>query len=107
MARGDRRLSAVIEAVWRNGSFLESWEERFRPELWRDCMQQAGLDPAFYANRRRDYEELLPWAHLDYGVTHAFLVRENRLAHGAETTPHCRRRCAGCGANRLLGRECF
>ena len=55
-------------------------------------------DPAFYANRRRSYEEILPWDHLDYGVTKAFLIRESKLAHQSTTTPNCRQKCADCGA---------
>ncbi|MCI8442827.1 MAG: TIGR03960 family B12-binding radical SAM protein [Provencibacterium sp.] len=107
LARGDRRLSAVLESLCNKGVYLESWEERFHPELWEACMQEQGLSAAFYANRRREYGETLPWGMLDYGVTPEFLVRENRLAHEARTTPHCRQQCAGCGANRLLGRACF
>lgn len=107
LARGDRRLSAVLEALCERGVYLESWEERFHPELWEECMREQGLSAAFYANRRRDYEETLPWGMLDYGVTHTFLVRENQQAHRAVATPHCRQQCAGCGANRLLGRACF
>lgn len=107
LARGDRRLAPVLEALVKKGVYLESWEERFSPELWRQCMQQAGLDPAFYANRRREYTECFPWGHLDYGIEPEFFVRENRLAQEAVTTPNCRQQCAGCGANRLLGRACF
>lgn len=107
LARGDRRLAPVLEALMKRGVYLESWEERFSPGLWRECMRQAGLDPAFYANRRREYTERFPWGHLDIGILPEFFVRENQLAHAAVTTPNCREQCAGCGANRLLGRACF
>lgn len=107
LARGDRRLSAVIEDVYRHGGVLESWEERFDIGRWNDALERAGLDGAFYACRRRSFDEVAPWSHLDYGVSRAFLIRENRLAHEDQTTPNCRRRCAGCGADGLLGRACF
>ena len=101
LARGDRRLGAVIERAYLAGCYLDSWEEYFYIDRWLDSFKAEGLDPAFYANRRRDYDELMPWSHLDYGVSDAFLIAENKKAHAAETTPDCRSRCAGCGANRL------
>ena len=48
----------------------------------------------------------LPWDHLDYGVSRKFLELENKRAHQNVTTPHCRIRCAGCGANKLNGGHC-
>lgn len=107
LARGDRRLSAVIEKAWRSGSKFDSWSECFHYEIWEQAMAECGLDPAFYANRIRAYDEVFPWDHLDYLVDRAFFVRENQKAHDAKTTPHCRSACAGCGINRKLGRNCF
>jgi radical SAM family uncharacterized protein len=101
LARGDRRLCAVVEDAWRAGSKLHGWDEYFLLSRWTDAFAKRGLDPAFYANRRREYDEIMPWSHLDYGVSRAFLIRENKLAHGNETTPHCRERCSGCGAAAL------
>ena len=60
-----------------------------------------GLSFDFYAKRQRPYEEILPWDHIDIGVTKKFLIRENELAKSAATTPNCRQKCSGCGANRL------
>ena len=70
------------------------------------AFDEAGLDPSFYANRRRDFDEILPWDHLDYGISKKFLMNENKKAHESVTTPHCRIKCAGCGANRLNGGKC-
>ena len=66
----------------------------------------CGLSPEFYANRRRDYGETLPWDHLDYGVSKGYLERENEKAKRAETTANCKIQCAGCGANKLNGGHC-
>ena len=63
------------------------------------------MDPAFYANRPRPFDEVLPWDHLDYCVSKNFLIRENKLAHENKTTPHCRQQCAGCGANQLIAEQ--
>ena len=52
-------------------------------------------------------DEVTPWAHMDYGITHEYLVREYKKALAAQTTPPCNRACSGCGANHLLGGPCF
>lgn len=106
LARGDRRLSRVIELAWEKGCKFDSWDDQFKFDLWMEAFEEAGLDPAFYANRRRDYDEVLPWDHLDYGVSKQFLINENKKAHESITTPHCRIKCAGCGSNRLNGGKC-
>jgi len=98
LARGDRRLGAALEEGFRRGFNLDSWSEHFSLEGWLSVFSDCGLDPAFYANRRRSYAEVLPWDHLDYGVTKTFLMKENELAKTAATTPNCREKCAGCGA---------
>lgn len=107
LAKGDRRLCNVIEATWRKGSKLDGWSEYFVPQRWYDAMEECGVDPAFYANRPRPFDEVLPWDHLDYCVSKPFLIRENNRAHENKTTPHCRLQCSGCGANCLVGGKCF
>ena len=97
-ARGDRRLGRVIEAAFKKGCRFDSWNEFFKPELWEEAFRENGLSPEFYAGRKREYDEINPWDHLDYGVTKKFLIKENELAHNAVTTPNCREKCAGCGA---------
>lgn len=97
-ARGDRRLGRVIEAAFKKGCRFDSWNEFFKPELWEEAFSENGLSPEFYAGRKREYNEINPWDHLDYGVTKKFLIKENELAHNAVTTPNCREKCAGCGA---------
>jgi len=95
-ARGDRRLSDVIELAWRRGARFDGWDDQFKPALWTECFAACGVDPAEYLRARRS-EEVLPWEHLDYGVTKAFLWRERERAYVARTTPNCRDGCAGCG----------
>lgn len=97
-ARGDRRLGQVIEKAFKKGCKFDSWNECFKPELWEEAFAECGLSPEFYAGRARDYAEINPWDHLDYGVTKKFLISENERAHKAQTTPNCREKCAGCGA---------
>ena len=106
LARGDRRLSEVIELAWKKGCKFDSWDDQFKYDKWMEAFEETGIDPAFYANRRRDYDEILPWDHLDYGISKAFLINENKKAHESVTTPHCRIKCAGCGSNKLNGGKC-
>lgn len=97
-ARGDRRLCDVLLKAHEYGLKLDGWDECFDYETWMKCFKECGIDTAFYASRRREYDEVLPWDHLDYGVTKEFLIKENQTAHCAVTTPNCRQKCAGCGA---------
>lgn len=99
-ARGDRRLGEVLYRAYKSGCKMDSWDEYFDMSKWRDAFASVGLDPAFYANRRRSYDELLPWDHLDYGVDKGFFVREHQKALRGEVTANCREKCAGCGANK-------
>ncbi len=107
LARGDRRLCDVIYTAWKNGCKLDSWDEYFDGGKWISAFEECGVTPQFYANRTRSYEEIMPWDHLDYMVSKNFLIRENKKAHEAQTTPSCREKCAGCGANSCLGGACF
>lgn len=107
LAKGDRRLCDVIYTAWKNGCKFDSWSEHYKFDKWMEAFEECGIDPAFYANRRFDYDEILPWDHLDYLVSKDFFIRENKRAHESKTTPHCRKRCSGCGVNKKVGRECF
>ncbi|MEG1686973.1 MAG: TIGR03960 family B12-binding radical SAM protein [Angelakisella sp.] len=107
LARGDRRLCDVVEAVFLAGGTLEGWETHFRAGRWSEAMEQHGLTEDFYACRRREYDEVTPWEHLDYGVDKRFLIKENLCAQQSAVTQNCRQSCAGCGANKLLGGACF
>ena len=107
LARGDRRLAEVIEAVWADGGRLEGWDEHFSLARWEKAMEQVGLTMDFYACRQRAYDEIFPWDHIDYGIAKEFLIRENKKAHESQTSENCRQKCYGCGANKLLGGACF
>ncbi len=105
-ARGDRKLCNVIESAWRKGCKFDGWDEYFLFDKWMEAFEENDIDPAFYSNRRRDFSEILPWDHLDYGIRKAFLEEENKKAHESVTTPHCRQKCAACGAAKLNGGQC-
>ncbi len=107
LARGDRRLASVIVKAYRRGCQFDAWDDHFKLDVYLTCMEEEGLTPAFYANRRREENELFPWDMIDCGVTRAFLFKENQLAHQEIQTPQCRIECSSCGAKQFGGGVCF
>ena len=107
LAKGDRRLCKAVYAAWNNGCKFDSWDEYFKYDKWLEAFEECGIDPSFYANRRFDYDEILPWDHLDYYISKEFFIRENKTAHQAVTTPNCRQKCSGCGVTARTGGKCF
>ena len=103
VARGDRRLGKAIYNAWKMGCKFDSWDECFDFERWKQAIADAGLTIEFYANRVREENEILPWDHIDVGVSKKFLWREYQKAVNAQVTPNCKENCAGCGANKLIG----
>ncbi|RKO67674.1 TIGR03960 family B12-binding radical SAM protein [Desulfofundulus salinus] len=98
LARGDRRLDRVLEEAWRLGCRFDGWSECFDFAKWQEAFRMAGLDPAWYAYRRYAYDDLLPWDHIDAGVSRKYLVLEHKRAMEGKATPDCRTgRCPGCG----------
>ena len=106
-AKGDRRLSAALVEAYRRGCYFDGWDEHFRYDTWLSVFHDLGIDTAFYANRAIGLDEKTPWSHLDYGVSHAYLVKEYQNALAGATTRPCNRACGNCGANKLLGGACF
>ena len=102
LSRGDRRVGKAVLEAWRLGARFDAWQEHFRAELWEAAFQRAGLDPAFYAYRMRDVDEVLPWDHIDVGVRRAYLWREWQQALAGQVSPDCRAGCLGCGINIAL-----
>ena len=106
-AKGDRRLAPVIVEAYKRGCYFDGWEECFKYDTWMQTFADLGIDPAFYCQRPIALDEVTPWSHMDYGITHEYLVREYNKALAAQTTPPCNRACNACGANHLLGGPCF
>ena len=97
-ARGDRRLSKALEIAYRNGQIFDGWDEYFSYDRYINSFEEAGLNPSFYANRKIPFDAVLPWQHIDSGVTHKFLLTEAKNAEIGVTTPDCLTKCSGCGA---------
>ncbi len=104
MARGDRRLAPVLYEAWRAGAKFDGWSDQFREEYWLSAFGKCGVDPAFYNERARSFDEPLPWSHTSPGVETGFLRREWEKAMAAALTADCRRGdCTGCGVCQRLG----
>ena len=102
-ARGDRRMGQVLLRAYQKGCMLDGWTELFKYDMWREAFDELGIDPAFYAYRRREKDEIMPWDVIDCGVTKEFLWREKEKAEKAQTTKDCRKGCNGCGLQRFKG----
>ncbi|MGQ9498045.1 MAG: TIGR03960 family B12-binding radical SAM protein [Desulfotomaculales bacterium] len=97
-ARGDRRLGAVLRRAQTRGCRFDGWHEQFRYQAWLDAFTAAGIRPESYAYRRFDYKDILPWEHIDSGVSKTFLATEHARALRGEVTLDCRAGiCTGCG----------
>ena len=105
-ARGDRRLSAVLYEAFQRGAKFDAWDEFFDDSLWQSAFAAAGLAVEAYAERTFSFDELLPWDHIDCGVTKEFLAREAKRALDGKTTPDCARQCSHCGAARFGSSLC-
>ncbi len=106
LARGDRRVGAVIEEAYRQGALFDSWSEYFQNEIWMNAFADCGVSLDFYTTRERKLDEIFPWDFIDAGVSKEFLVREWQKAMQEEVTPNCRQKCSGCGALQFKGGVC-
>lgn len=98
LARGDRKVGQVIYTAWKKGSKFDSWDEFFSFDNWINAFEECGLNPEFYANRKREYSEVLPWDHIDMGISKEFLVNESQKAYEGDLTRNCAVGCSKCGA---------
>jgi radical SAM superfamily enzyme YgiQ (UPF0313 family) len=76
LTRGDRRVSPALEEAWRRGARLDGWRECFRPELWWQTFADLGIDVAWYSQRRRPLDEVLPWDHVNVKKGREYLEKE-------------------------------
>ncbi|KRQ88150.1 Radical SAM superfamily protein [Caloramator mitchellensis] len=107
-SRGDRRLTKVLVKAFEKGCKFDGWNEYFNYDKWMEAFKECGIDPEFYAYRRRNIEEILPWDIIDAGVTKEYLIREYQKSKECATTKDCRLGCTACGITKYLeGGACF
>ncbi len=107
LARGDRKVAAVVEEAYKNGALYDSWSEHFKNDIWMKAFETCGLSIDFYTTRERSLDEIFPWDFIDCGVSKKFLIREWKQAMEAQVTPNCRQKCSACGAMKFKGGVCF
>jgi radical SAM family uncharacterized protein len=106
LSRGDRRMGKVIYGAWKLGCRFDAWNEHFSFENWMKAFNEAGLSADFYATRERSPDEVLPWSHIDAGVSVEFLKRELQRALQGQDTPDCRTEaCNECGLEDTCGKN--
>lgn len=97
-ARGDRRLSRLLETAFRKGCCFDGWSDRFDFPLWEAAIHETGVDIDYFTTRARSVEEPLPWDHIDTGISKEFLISEYENALAAAPSADCRfGKCQGCG----------
>jgi len=107
LSRGDRRLGKVIYRAWQMGAVFDAWDEHFKYELWQKAFEENQIDIKFYAQRERFSDELLPWAHIDAGISTEFLRNEYAKAIKGDVTTNCRYGiCNRCGLENWVS-NCF
>ena len=97
LSRGDRRMADVIEDAWKHGAKFDAWMDQFNYNVWMDAFDAASIPPAFYTSRERSLREILPWDHINSGVSRKFLEREYQNALNGIPTADCRDQCQACG----------
>lgn len=98
-ARGDRRLAPVLYSAWQKGCKFDGWSEHFRFDLWQEAFAELGLNQKELAGRNFDPKEILPWEHIDCGISKTWLWQEWQKAERGELTADCRSgTCSACGA---------
>lgn len=107
LARGDRRVARLIVKAWELGAKFDGWNDLFKYDVWLKAFEQTGISKEFYANRQREYDEILPWDFISIGVSKRFFINEMEKAKAEIVTPNCRRECAMCGAKSFGGGVCF
>jgi radical SAM family uncharacterized protein/radical SAM-linked protein len=97
-ARGDRPLANLLEAAFSQGCGFDGWTDLFHWDRWQKAMDATGIDPCHYTRAPRSLDAILPWDHIDVGVTKAFLIQEWLRAQNGQVTPDCRSNgCQDCG----------
>jgi len=105
-SRGDRRIGAVIEDVWRTGGTFQEWSEMFSLDRWSEAMERHGLSIDWYVHRMRPAGEVLPWAHISAGLHADFLWQDWEDALAEAVVEDCRwTPCYDCGACTGFGIE--
>ncbi len=96
-SRGDRRLSVLLKRAWELGATFDAWTEHFDLSAWKQAIADTAIDAEWYAQRRIPDDAIMPWDHIDCGVSRKYLLNELKRSVRQQVTPDCRQGCTGCG----------
>ena len=96
LARGDRKLSKLLETLYKKGSFMEGWSDFFIKQNWEDAYKECGINPTDYTGEFKE-DELLAWDMVDMFIDKAFLLRERHNAYSQKASKGCNSNCQACG----------
>ncbi|MCD6184973.1 MAG: TIGR03960 family B12-binding radical SAM protein, partial [Deltaproteobacteria bacterium] len=97
-SRGDRNLSNLLVEAYKSGCLFDGWSDKFNFNLWQKVLSATETDIEYYTSRKRDMDEVMPWDHIDTGISTDFLKDELKKAISGTSTDDCRlKECNNCG----------
>ena len=102
LTRGDESLCKYIEALYKKGSYLDSWGENFKWKMWFETAQECGIDLEALAQKQYDLNLPLPWDFINVGLDKKWLIDEYNKAfevdeNSSHIVPTCQTQCVNCG----------
>ncbi|MDY0234679.1 MAG: TIGR03960 family B12-binding radical SAM protein [Gudongella sp.] len=97
IARGDRKIGKLLYSAWEKGCKFDGWSEHFNYNDWIEALSETNIDGSFYANRNREFSEILPWDFINPGPSKEYLIKEYKKSINEEITEDCRLGCNACG----------
>ena len=102
LTRGDKNLCGYIEALYKNGCYLDAWGEYFKEDIWRDTAGKLNINIPALAQKQYALCEDLPWDFINTGIDKKWLVNEyneafNSVSDDSVIIPTCEQKCVHCG----------
>lgn len=97
LTRAGRDVCEYIYKLYKNGSYLDTWDENFDYNMWVQTAQECNLKLEDMATREFALNEHLPWDFINIGVEKSWFVEQYKLAMQAENCPTCENKCVNCG----------
>jgi radical SAM family uncharacterized protein len=107
LSRGDRQLSNVIYDAWKSGAKFDAWHDQFNFDIWKKAFSHNNIQPKNYAFRKRSINEVLPWDHINIGVSKKTLIEEYQLSQKDTIRKDCREKCYSCGIQQNYQFRCI
>lgn len=97
LTRGDKKLCAYIEELFKAGCYLDAWGEYFNKNVWEACAKKVGISLDELSQKEYSLKEDLPWDFIDIGIKKEWLANEYKDAIENKTKPPCETDCVNCG----------